>query len=100
MKESFKSDHLANILGGVMNSIIKSYNHHHSRFFGIMPDKDDKFWLAVIRQACAAVLKKDIEQYGLISLTPKGKEYLEKPYSIKITEDRKFEDTDEDESIT
>jgi ATP-dependent DNA helicase RecQ len=101
MKESFKSDHLANILGGVMNSIIKSYNHHHSRFFGVMPDKDDKFWLAVIRQACVMqFLKKDIEQYGLISLTPKGKEYLEKPYSIKITEDRKFEDTDEDESIT
>ncbi|MFA6703811.1 MAG: DNA helicase RecQ [Bacteroidales bacterium] len=100
MKESFKSDHLANILGGVMNSIIKSYNHHHSRFFGIMPDKDDKFWLAVIRQACVLqFLKKDIEQYGLISLTPKGKEYLEKPYSIKLTEDRKFEDTDEDESI-
>lgn len=100
MKENFKSDHLANILGGVTNSIIKSYNHHHSRFFGVMPGKDDKFWLAVIRQGCVfQFLKKDIEQYGLISLTPKGKEYLEKPYSIQITEDRNFEDTDEDESI-
>ena len=94
MKESFKSEHLANILGGINNSIIKSYKQNASRFFGIMPDKDDRFWLAVIRQACVLqFLKKDIEQYGLISLTQAGKDYLAKPYSIMISEDRKFEDS-------
>ena len=49
MKEHFKADHLANLLGGVNNSLIKSYNHHKSEFFGIIPNKNDKFWLAVIR---------------------------------------------------
>lgn len=94
MKESFKSEHLANILGGINNSIIKSYKQNASRFFGIMPDKDDRFWLAVIRQACVLqFLKKDIEQYGLISLTQAGKDYLAKPYSIMISEDRKFDET-------
>lgn len=98
MKENFKSDHLANILGGVTNAMISSYGHNKSRFFGIMPDKDDKFWLAIIRQACIfQFLKKDIEQYGLISLTDKGKEYLLKPYSIKLMEDRKLDEADDDD---
>ncbi len=98
MKEDFKSDHLANILGGVTTAMITSYNHSKSRFFGIMPDKDDKFWLAVIRQACVMqFLKKDIERYGLVSLTDKGRDFLAKPYPVMLTEDRKFEEIEEDD---
>lgn len=98
MKENFKSDHLANILGGVITAMTTSYNHNRCRFFGILPDKDDKFWLAVIRQACVMLfLKKDIERYGLVSLTDKGREYLAKPYPVMLTEDRKFEEADEND---
>lgn len=102
MKEDFKSDHLANILGGVTTAMITSYKHNKSRFFGIIPDKDDKFWLAVIRQACVMqFLKKDIERYGLVSLTDKGREFLAKPYPVMLTEDRKFEEIeDDDDDIT
>lgn len=100
MRENFKADHLANILGGVTNAMITSYKHNTSRFFGIDKEKDEKFWLAVIRQACVGqFLKKDIEQYGLISLTDKGKEFLAKPYSVMLTEDRRFEDTGEGDDV-
>ncbi len=100
MKENFKADHLANILGGVTNAMITSYKHNNSRFFGIDKDKDEKFWLAVIRQACVGqFLKKDIEQYGLISLTEKGKEFLVKPYSVMLTEDRHFEVSGEGDDV-
>ncbi|MBR5856789.1 MAG: DNA helicase RecQ [Bacteroidales bacterium] len=98
MKENFKADHLANILGGVTNSIIKSYNHNKLHFFGINPNKDSKFWLAVIRQGIILqFLNKDIEKYGLISVTEKGDEFFEKPYSILMSEDRAYVDTDDDE---
>ena len=50
MKENFKTEHLANILAGEINSIIKSYNHHECEFFGMGRDKGVKFWIAVIRQ--------------------------------------------------
>ena len=43
--------------------------------------------------------KKDIEQYGLISLTEKGKEFLAKPYSVMLTEDRRFEDSGEGDDV-
>ena len=80
--------------------MITSYKHNTSRFFGIDKEKDEKFWLAVIRQACVGqFLKKDIEQYGLISLTDKGKEFLAKPYSVMLTEDRRFEDTGEGDDV-
>ena len=98
MKENFKVDHLANILTGETNSIIKSYKHHLSEFFGMGKDKGVKFWIAIIRQAVVMhFLHKDLEQYGLISITPKGKEFLENPHSVMMAEDREFADGDEEE---
>lgn len=98
MKENFKVDHLANILAGETNSIIKSYKHHLSEFFGMGKDKGVKFWIAIIRQAVVMhFLHKDLEQYGLISITPEGKEFLEHPHSVMMAEDREFADGDEEE---
>ena len=98
MKENFKADHLANILGGVTNSIIKSYHHHTHELFGVNKEKDAKFWLAVIRQALVLqFLSKDIEKYGLISVTEKGMEFYNNPYPVMLAEDREFADTDDDD---
>ena len=98
IKENFKADHLANILGGVMNSIIKSYNHNELEWFGIIPGKDSKFWLAIIRQALVMqYLYKDVEKYGLISATEKGLEFLANPQPVMFTEDRVFANTDDDD---
>ncbi len=100
MKENFKADYLANILGGVSNSIIKSYNHHKLELFGIMPGKDARFWLAVIRQGIILqLLHKDVEKYGLVSVTERGWEFFKEPYSIMITEDQEFVDTDDDDDV-
>ena len=98
MKENFKVDHLANILAGETNSIIKSYKHHLSEFFGMGKDKGVRFWIAIIRQAVVMhFLHKDLEQYGLISITPEGKEFLEHPHSVMMAEDREFADGDEED---
>ncbi len=100
IKENFKADHLANILGGVTNSIIKSYHHNNLEWFGIIPGKESRFWLAVIRQAIVMqYLYKDIEKYGLVSATEKGLEFLAAPHSIMITEDREFANTDDDDDV-
>ena len=100
IKENFKADHLANILGGVMNSIIKSYNHNELEWFGIIPGKDSKFWLAIIRQALVMqYLYKDVEKYGLVSATEKGMEFLANPQPVMFTEDRVFANTDDDDDV-
>ena len=100
IKENFKADHLANILGGVNNSIIKSYHHNELEWFGVIPGKESRFWLAVIRQALVSqYLYKDVEKYGLISATEKGLGFLASPHSIMLTEDREFVNTDDDDDV-
>ena len=103
LKEAFKADHLANILSGVNNSIIKSYNHHHHELFGFGRDKGVRFWNAVIRQGLVLhLLDKDIERYGLISVTMAGRAFYENPTELMLTEDREFvdgEDDDDDEIL-
>jgi ATP-dependent DNA helicase RecQ len=99
VKEKFKADHVANILAGKVTSAIKSYKHHKLEFFGVGEDKDEKFWNMVIRQALIAkFLVKDIENYGLLKLTPKGMEFLEKPTSFMLAEDHDYADTTDEEN--
>lgn len=99
VKEKFKADHISNILSGKVTSAIKSYKHHKLEYFGIGDDKDEKFWNMVIRQALIAkFLTKDIENYGLLKLTPKGLEFLEKPSSFMLAEDHDYADTTDEEN--
>ena len=99
VKEKFKADHIANILSGKVTSAIKSYKHHKIEFFGIGEDKDEKFWNMVIRQGLIAkFLVKDIENYGLLKLTPKGMEFLENPTSFMLAEDHDYADTTDEEN--
>lgn len=98
MKEQFKAEHLANILAGVSNSIIKSYNHHNIEFFGAGKSKGVRFWLAVIRQSLVHhLIEKDIERYGLISCTDAGKAFFENPVEIMLAEDREYADGESDD---
>ncbi len=100
LPEHFKMEHLANILAGEANAIIKSYKHDKLEFFGAGKEHSVRFWDAVIHQGMIFhLLDKDIESYGLISVTDKGEEFFEKPYTLMLTEDRVFaegEDDDED----
>jgi len=92
VQEKFKSEHIAHVLAGIANSAVKTYNHHKSEYFGSGKDKDIKFWNAVLRQALVAgLITKDIENYGLLKLTGPGRKYIEKPFSIMLTQDHDFD---------
>jgi ATP-dependent DNA helicase RecQ len=98
VKEKFKADHIASILSGIKSSAVKSYNHHLLDCFGSGNEKDEKFWNMVIRQALIArLIQKDIENYGLLKIDPKGLDYLQNPFSISLSEDNDYTDTDEEE---
>ena len=94
-------EHLANILTGEMNSIIKSYHHDKLEFFGAGKDHSAKFWNAVIHQGLVLhLLHKDIESYGLISVTDHGRAFFENPYELMLTEDREFAEGEDDDEET
>ena len=101
LPERFKMEHLANILAGEGNSIIKSYRHDKLELFGAGKDHSVRFWLAVIHQGLILhLLHKDIESYGLISVTARGQEFFENPHELMLTEEREFaEGEDDDDDI-
>jgi ATP-dependent DNA helicase RecQ len=97
VKEKFKSDHVANVISGIKNTAIKSYKHHELELFGEGSKEDAKYWNAVIRQALVAgFIDKDIENYGLLSLSKAGKEYINNPTSFTLTKDHDYESEDDD----
>jgi ATP-dependent DNA helicase RecQ len=99
VKEKFKADHIANIISGKVTSAIKSYKHHKLEYFGTGEEKDEKYWNMVIRQALIArFLTKEIENYGLLKLTPKGLEFLENPTSFMLAEDHDYADADDEDN--
>ena len=98
LPERFKMEHLANILAGESNSIIKSYKHDKLELFGAGKDHSVRFWNAVIHQGLVLhFFYKDIESYGLISVTDEGRAFFEKPYTLMLTEDREFADGEDDD---
>ena len=98
LPEHFKIEHLANVLAGANNSIIKSYRHDKLEFFGAGKEHSVRFWQAVIHQGLILhLLNKDIESYGLISVTEKGMEFAKNPYTLMLTEEREFAEGEDDE---
>ena len=101
LPERFKLEHLANILAGEMNSIIKSYRHDKLELYGAGKEHSVKFWCAVIHQGIILhFLHKDIESYGLISATDAGQAFFEKPYELMLTEEREFAEGEEEDDDT
>ena len=98
LPEKFKMEHLANILAGEMNSLIKSYKHDKLELYGAGKEKSVRFWNAVMHQGLILhLLHKDIESYGLISVTKEGLEFYNDPYLLMLTEDREFSEGEEDD---
>jgi ATP-dependent DNA helicase RecQ len=103
LPEKFKLEHLANILAGNATALIKSYRHDELELFGAGAAHSDKFWCTVIHQGLILhLLDKEIETYGLISVTPEGEAFLAAPYELRLVEDRTFsaggDDEDDDET--
>ena len=89
--EKFKSKEVVNALRGKMNAIISSHKTNEKDFFGIGSDKDKSYWMALIRQTLVAgLLRKEIEQYGVLHVTENGVSFLKKPVSFMMTKDHVY----------
>ncbi|MDH7446913.1 RecQ family ATP-dependent DNA helicase [Aquimarina sp. 2201CG14-23] len=99
--EIYKSKDLVNTLIGKSNALIISHKTHEQPFFGTGKSRDDKYWMALIRQVLVSgYLRKDIETYGVIRTTPLGKEFIDAPISFMMTEDHVYNETNDDSIIT
>ena len=100
LDETQKAKHICSFLAGKNTADIKSYKHHLLPEFGIGKDKDEHFWNAVLRQATVfGLLSKDIETFGVLSITEKGKAFIETPESFTLLKEHDFSNTDDDDTI-
>ena len=101
LKEQFKAKYIVEILLGKATSEIKSFRHDSLESFGVGNDKDLNFWMSIIRQSTVAkFLRKEIESYGVLKLTDKGKDFIKKPFSFMISLDRDYEKINDSSIIT
>ncbi len=96
--ERFAIDHLSKLLMGKTTEHIKSYGHDKLDVFGAGKDENDSFWNAVIRQCMYnELLKKDIDNPGVFTVTEKGLNFLIDPYPIKISKNHEYDTEGEEE---
>ncbi|MBT8323318.1 MAG: RecQ family ATP-dependent DNA helicase [Eudoraea sp.] len=92
--EKFKAKEIVLALTGVTNALISSHKANEKPFFGIGKDKDKSFWMALIRQVLVAgLLRKEIEQYGILHLTEAGRDFMQNPTSFMMTLDHVYDHT-------
>ncbi|MDG2372376.1 MAG: ATP-dependent DNA helicase [Flavobacteriaceae bacterium] len=85
-KEKYKSKELVKVLTGKPNALIISHKTDQKSFFGNGSYKDESYWMALICQAViSGLLIKEIETYGMLKISKKGKEYLISPHSYMMT---------------
>ena len=89
--EKFKSKEIVKTLTGKVNALVSSHKADEKDVFGIGADRDKSYWMALIRQILVAgLLKKEIEQYGILHVTQKGEAFLKKPRSFMMTKDHSY----------
>lgn len=100
LKEKFKAEHIVDVLKGNETSDVTSYQHDDLENYGAASDEEENFIHAVIRQAMiAGFISKDIETYGVIKITPAGKDYIKKPTEFPVVKDTEFEEEEEEVGV-
>ena len=100
LQEMQKGKHYCAYLSGNLTAEIKNYKHDQLENFGIGKEKDEVYWNALIRQVLVfGLVSKDIESYGILKLTEKGREYIQNPTSFTLVKEHDFSSSDDADSI-
>jgi ATP-dependent DNA helicase RecQ len=92
VNQKYKMEHITNILVGNNNAAVKSFKHDELDIFEQGKDYDPRFWHAIFRQLMiAGFINKDIENYGLLKMTKKGRAFLENPDSFMMVRNHDFD---------
>ena len=98
LKERFKTEYIVDVIGGNATNEVKGYKHNELEIFGSAENRDENFLTSVVRQGVlAGYIRKDIENYGVLKATDKGKEFLDHPTPFMVVEDKQFDDNDGEE---
>ena len=100
-KSIYKQKDIVNILIGKNSALLVSHNINDNKYFGSGKSKNEYFWNGLLwyLRVENMILKK-IENFGSLSITEKGLEYLNNPTELSIPEIENKADFKEPPSIT
>ncbi|CAM4149551.1 ATP-dependent DNA helicase RecQ [Gillisia hiemivivida] len=91
-KQIYKAKEVVNTLIGKANALIVSHKTDEHPLFGQGKNREALYWTALTRQVLVAgMLRKDIETYGVVRITDKGKAFIKDPSSFMMTEDHIYD---------
>lgn len=89
--ERFRIEYIVNILIGRNTDEVKKFRHDLLEEFATYKPDEEKFLSTVVKQAIiSGYLKKEIENYGVLSLTEKGLSFISEPQEFHILEDVEY----------
>jgi ATP-dependent DNA helicase RecQ len=105
LDERFNIDYVVNVILGKTNPQIMTFRHDKLKSFGsgLIMEMEANFWHSLIRQMMLeGLVRKDIEEYGLLKITERGHKFLKKPFSIMVSLNHNYEDAmgDDEEAVT
>lgn len=84
--------HIINILIGKASPEVKAYKHNLNSLFGFGKDKNENYWKTLIRYGqINNLILKNIELYGLLSISREGESYLASPTPVHIALDKEYD---------
>lgn len=100
-KQRFRIEHIVDVLIGRSTEDVMMQNHNHLKVFGLGGDNPPRYWNALIRQAIVFdYVLKEVENYGVLKLTPKGEDFMQNPTEFRMAEMRDFSDDDDEPVVT
>jgi ATP-dependent DNA helicase RecQ len=94
----FAAEYVIPVTTGRLTPQIQMYRHDQLPEFGTGKNQPEHFWNSLIRQLLLhGLLKKDIEEYGMLKLTKESEAFLKKPKSFPIVLNNLYEEANEDD---
>lgn len=101
LKEKQRAKYVCEFVHGRETTEIKSYKHDKEPMFGKGKSRDLIFWNAVARQCVVNdLLVKEIESYGTLKLTEKGRAFIANPVSFLLLKEHDYTGDGDDDMIT
>ena len=89
--QKYQLKDIISFIYGTETSNLKAHNSSAKPFFGVGKNNDLIFWKSLLRKMIVeGLLYKKIEEYGVLKITQKGNEYLNKIKPFPVSVDRDF----------
>jgi len=97
LNENYLMKTIVDFVMGRETKEMKDFKFTEMDNYGVGEDRDENFWMSIIRHAMINnLIYKEIEQFGILKVSDAGRAFVKKPTPIYITINHNYEDGEYD----